>query len=288
MKMGICCLFLFLLFGCRTYYPEDIKTAYSYDTNEISKNYEILNFDLNSKGVKTKLSKNSKKYQVILDSKCEYKSKYQLYSDFMAILNLATLGTISLTGLPIGSLQTTCNVSASIYSKNSNVIKMLSGQGEASEVSAMYYGYTYSDCVRKTQDIAFFTARNNVLDTLKMLPISEIDKLNDKDTKKIKALEDKRRKEQQKIKMEQKKRNEMARVKRKEKLSKKYDSFTVDSIIEGEIFIGMSEDALIESWGHPKRINETVGRWGVHKQYVYWSKYVYVENGKITSWSTNR
>lgn len=62
-------------------------------------------------------------------------------------------------------------------------------------------------------------------------------------------------------------------------------------IKEKKIRIGMSETALIASWGYPSKINRSVGSYGVHKQFVYesYSKYssptyVYVENGKVRSW----
>ena len=50
--------------------------------------------------------------------------------------------------------------------------------------------------------------------------------------------------------------------------------------------LDMPEKMLIMSWGKPISINENVGSWGVHKQYVYgdFGPYVYVENGKVTSW----
>lgn len=57
--------------------------------------------------------------------------------------------------------------------------------------------------------------------------------------------------------------------------------------------IGMSEHALIASWGNPGlygRVNKSVSRYGIRKQFVYRScsncsaVYVYTENGKITSW----
>lgn len=57
---------------------------------------------------------------------------------------------------------------------------------------------------------------------------------------------------------------------------------------------GISELALIclKGWiipGVNGAVNVTSGSWGVHKQYVYenpfgGSFYVYVENGKVTSW----
>ena len=63
------------------------------------------------------------------------------------------------------------------------------------------------------------------------------------------------------------------------------------TINESKVAIGMSELALICSWGHPgfRNIHETTGSWGVHKQWVYersryYNQYVYTENGKVTSW----
>ena len=64
-----------------------------------------------------------------------------------------------------------------------------------------------------------------------------------------------------------------------------YTATEKEAIIAGKIFLGMSMDALIESWGKPNDINTSVGSWGAHKQFVYPNYvYVYVENEKATSW----
>jgi hypothetical protein len=70
--------------------------------------------------------------------------------------------------------------------------------------------------------------------------------------------------------------------------------FTTDEmqmIDQGQIGIGMSQMAVICSWGYPYDVNKTVGSWGVRKQLVYRgtgtyskSKYIYIENEKVTSW----
>jgi len=62
-------------------------------------------------------------------------------------------------------------------------------------------------------------------------------------------------------------------------------------IAEQKIWIGMSKDQLLLSWGVPKDTNNTVGFWGIHSQWVYGDlgPYVYLE-GKtkndlvVTSW----
>jgi hypothetical protein len=65
----------------------------------------------------------------------------------------------------------------------------------------------------------------------------------------------------------------------------------IELIKNEKIERGISECALIASWGEPYDINETKGSWGVHKRYVYlrgimWNEtiYVYVENGVVVRW----
>lgn len=51
------------------------------------------------------------------------------------------------------------------------------------------------------------------------------------------------------------------------------------------INIGMSEAALVCSWGLPNRVNTSTGSWGTKKQWVYGGgQYVYTSNGRITGW----
>lgn len=63
--------------------------------------------------------------------------------------------------------------------------------------------------------------------------------------------------------------------------------------VQGRVIgIGMSECVLFASWGQPTRANRSVWKTGARTQYVYrdmgyyasTSRYVYVEDGKITGW----
>jgi len=47
----------------------------------------------------------------------------------------------------------------------------------------------------------------------------------------------------------------------------------------------MSDSMARESLGRPNDINKSTGSWGVHEQWVYDTKdlYLYFENGKLTS-----
>lgn len=60
------------------------------------------------------------------------------------------------------------------------------------------------------------------------------------------------------------------------------------AIARGEVFIGMSADEVVESWGRPTRVNTSVGAYGRHEQWVYQrgrlrAQYVYLQNWVVTS-----
>jgi len=63
---------------------------------------------------------------------------------------------------------------------------------------------------------------------------------------------------------------------------------TYDKIKQGDIWIGMTEQMAIMSYGRPNDVNRTVGSWGSHEQWVYdksdtFRVYLYFENGILTS-----
>lgn len=62
----------------------------------------------------------------------------------------------------------------------------------------------------------------------------------------------------------------------------------ISLIKEQQIRIGMSERALLCSWGNPRKVNRSVGSWGEHKQFVYRSSYVYTQNGRVTSYQDSQ
>lgn len=60
-------------------------------------------------------------------------------------------------------------------------------------------------------------------------------------------------------------------------------------IENNKIGIGMTETGLYISWGYPRKVNESGGSYGTHKQLIYdrgkhSRQYVYTENGIVTSW----
>jgi len=76
-------------------------------------------------------------------------------------------------------------------------------------------------------------------------------------------------------------------IKREKQLIKKFGKKIAKDIQQGYIWIGMTKDMLFESWGKPSNINKTVTSYSVHEQMIYGTSYVYVENGKVTSWQTH-
>ena len=61
----------------------------------------------------------------------------------------------------------------------------------------------------------------------------------------------------------------------------------IEHVRRGEVFIGMSEDAVRGAKGWPDRTNRTVTAYGESKQLVYEgysTEYIYIEDGKVRSW----
>ncbi len=73
---------------------------------------------------------------------------------------------------------------------------------------------------------------------------------------------------------------EIARQKRADRV--------LDAVNSRKIFIGMTADEAIQSWGRPTRVNADISARGRQEQWVYRrgggaDQYVYVENGIVTT-----
>lgn len=63
-------------------------------------------------------------------------------------------------------------------------------------------------------------------------------------------------------------------------------------IKEGKVSIGMTAQDVLRSWGEPSKINTTINASGKSEQWVYRrggfsAQYVYIDNGEVTSVSSN-
>lgn len=88
-------------------------------------------------------------------------------------------------------------------------------------------------------------------------------------------------KEYEKILLEK----ELNEIKRKELIIKKYGNTNGQKILEHKLWIGMTKQMLIDSWGYPPNgVNRTVGSFGTHEQWCYDGTYIYIENGIVTAY----
>lgn len=77
---------------------------------------------------------------------------------------------------------------------------------------------------------------------------------------------------------------EKARAQEIESLKNGPNSKFYEAVKTKTLMVGLPEHLLLLGWGKPEKINTTTGAWGVHKQYVYLVRMVYVKNGVVTSW----
>ena len=65
---------------------------------------------------------------------------------------------------------------------------------------------------------------------------------------------------------------------------KTFGSEIGSKIVNHRIWTGMTSEMARLSIGKPNDINQTVGDWGIHEQWVYEKRYLYFENGVLKSW----
>jgi len=53
-------------------------------------------------------------------------------------------------------------------------------------------------------------------------------------------------------------------------------------IAEGKLWLGMTVEMTLESWGIPYRVNRSNGSWGKREQWIYSEAYLYFENGVLS------
>lgn len=75
---------------------------------------------------------------------------------------------------------------------------------------------------------------------------------------------------------------------RLQRLTEKFGSDNAYKIINKKIWLGMTDDMARESIGHPDKVNRSTYSSGTHEQWVYETKYLYFENGILTSWQDEK
>lgn len=95
-----------------------------------------------------------------------------------------------------------------------------------------------------------------------------------------------KQKEEERLKEIARQRNIKEKQIEEKSLISKYGLTNYKKLKQGVFWLGINEEMAIISLGGPDEINRTVGSWGVHSQWVYNEKklYLYFENGKLTSY----
>lgn len=70
-----------------------------------------------------------------------------------------------------------------------------------------------------------------------------------------------------------------------------YDRWTVEAILRGKVFKGMTTQQALFSWGKPDKVDSKKGPWGVYEKWLYEvdtqgnaGKYLQFKNGRLEKW----
>jgi len=72
---------------------------------------------------------------------------------------------------------------------------------------------------------------------------------------------------------------------RLEALIKKYGKKKGPMIADGRVWVGVSPEMAMDSWGEPDSKKKSEGSWGVNETWYYpEGKYIFFENGRLSKW----
>ena len=70
--------------------------------------------------------------------------------------------------------------------------------------------------------------------------------------------------------------------------AKRYGRKVGNRIINKQIWKGMTENMLRDSWGKPDRINKNIEKWGRFTQWLYGKIEFFFRDGKLTGWEEKK
>lgn len=65
---------------------------------------------------------------------------------------------------------------------------------------------------------------------------------------------------------------------------KRYGNENGTRVANGQVWKGMTDKMLGDSWGKPDKIDKNVEKWGVFTQWYYGTITYFFKNGKLTDW----
>ncbi|MDX1700250.1 MAG: hypothetical protein R3250_06510 [Melioribacteraceae bacterium] len=75
---------------------------------------------------------------------------------------------------------------------------------------------------------------------------------------------------------------------RRTKLVKKFGRDIANRILKGQVWKGMTESMLGESWGKPDRIDTNKEKWGVFSQWYYGNITYFFRDGSMIDWEEEK
>ena len=82
--------------------------------------------------------------------------------------------------------------------------------------------------------------------------------------------------------------DEKWRSSRKSQLERKYGKDLGSRVANGQVWKGMSEKMLEDSWGKPDKISKNKEKWGTFSQWYYGEITYFFNNGLMTDWEENK
>jgi hypothetical protein len=70
----------------------------------------------------------------------------------------------------------------------------------------------------------------------------------------------------------------------REYIIKKYGRKIGNRILNGQVWKGMTEEMLRDSYGEPDKVNRNKKKWGNFAQYYYGKQIFFFKNGKLFDW----
>ena len=72
---------------------------------------------------------------------------------------------------------------------------------------------------------------------------------------------------------------------RREAMIRKYGKKKGPLIADGRVWIGLSTEMALDSWGKPENRKKSEGTWGMNETWYYpGGKYIFFENGRLSKW----
>lgn len=82
--------------------------------------------------------------------------------------------------------------------------------------------------------------------------------------------------------------NEKWKSSRKSQLERKYGKDIAKRVANGQVWKGMNEKMLVDSWGKPDKVSKNKEKWGTFSQWYYGEITYFFKDGIMTDWEEKK